>query len=223
MPTTPAIDSSASLYANQLAQSERKASAARTKDEFLTMLVTQMRNQDPLNPMDNAAITQQMAQLSTVEGINELNDTLLSISSQVDFSQAMSAASLVGKHVLVPGEKIKLGDGVTTPFGVDLMSPADQVTTVIKDGAGKVIRTVEHGPLEAGVHSYSWDGLDDKGAAVPNGAYFIETTATVADSPVAAQSLMYGQVGSVAYTANGLRLDLGLTGNVALTDLRKVM
>jgi len=214
---------SSPTYASQMAQAERKASIAQTKDQFLTMLVTQLRNQDPLNPMDNAAITEQMAQLSTVEGINELNDTLLSISSQVDFSQAMSAASLVGKHVLVPGEKIKLGDGVTTPYGIDLMSPADKVTTVIKDGSGRVVRTIDHGPLETGVYSFAWDGLDDKGAAVPNGAYFIETQAFMGDAAVAAQPLMYGQVGSVAYTNEGLRLDLGLSGNVALTDLRKVM
>lgn len=214
---------SASMYASRLAQSERTAATQQTKDQFLTMLVTQLRNQDPLNPMDNAAITQQMAQLSTVEGINQLNDTMLSISEQVDFSQAMSSANLVGKHVLVPGDKIKLGDGVTTPFGIDLISGADKLTTTIKDASGKVIRTIEHGPHGAGVHSFAWDGLDDKGVAVNDGAYHVETTATNGPAAVAAQALTYGQVNSVAYTSEGLRLDLGLAGNVALTDLRKVM
>lgn len=215
--------SSGALYNQSLSQSQRAAQTQQTKDQFLTMLITQMQNQDPLNPMDNAAITQQMAQLSTVEGINALNDTMLSISSQVDMSQAMAASSLVGKHVLVPGDKIKLGDGVTTPFGVDLISPADSLQTIITDAGGKVIRTIDHGPHSPGVYSFGWDGLDDKGVKAPDGAYFMKTVAKAGDIEVAAQSLSYGQVGSVAYTSEGLRLDLGLAGNVPLSDLRKVM
>jgi flagellar basal-body rod modification protein FlgD len=223
MTTDIKVASSAALYAGQIAQNERVAATAQTKDQFLTMLVTQLKNQDPLNPMDNAAITQQMAQLSTVEGINQLNDTLISISSQVDMSQAMSAASFVGKDVLVPGDKIKLGQGVSTPFGVDLISPADSLSTTITDASGKVIRKIDHGPHSAGVHSYEWDGLDDKGQAAPDGAYHIETSASNGTAAVAAQALTYGRVNSVAYTSEGLRLDLGLAGNVPLTDLRKVM
>src|SRR5690606_10220910 len=125
---------------------------------------------------------------------------------------AMSAANLVGKHVLVPGDKIKLGDGVTTPFGVDLIGAADKVTTTIRDAGGKVIRTIEHGALPVGVHSFAWDGKDDAGASAPDGAYFVETAASNGAAAVAAQALTHGMVNSVAYTSEGLRLDLGLAG-----------
>src|SRR3546814_4518302 len=99
-----------------------------TQDRFLTLLVTQLQNQDPLNPMDNAQVTSQIAQLSTVNGINQLNNTLLALSGQMDVSQSMPDAALIGKDVLVPGTKISLGGEpgakVAPPYGVDLISPA---------------------------------------------------------------------------------------------------
>src|SRR3546814_1667878 len=87
-----------------------------TQDRFLTLLVTQLQNQDPLNPMDNAQVTSQIAQLSTVNGINQLNTTLLALSGQMDVSQSMQADGLIGKEVLVPGSKSSLG-GETGKIG----------------------------------------------------------------------------------------------------------
>ena len=195
-----------------------------TQDRFLTLLVTQLRNQDPLNPMDNAQVTSQMAQLSTVNGINQLNTTLLALSGQMDVSQSMQASSLIGKDVLVPGEKIKLASGVSTPYGVDLIGPATSLTTTILDAGGKVIRVMEHGAQPIGVLSMEWDGKDDAGLPVPDGAYTVQVSAKGSDGGVvAAHALTYGHVRSIAYTAEGLRMDLGLTGNVPLSDLRKVM
>ncbi|XOT97391.1 flagellar hook capping FlgD N-terminal domain-containing protein, partial [Alcaligenes pakistanensis] len=83
-----------------------KSAMAETEDRFLTMLITQLRNQDPLNPMDNAQVTTQMAQMSTVAGIQQLNTTLMAVAGQMDVSQSMQAANLIGKEVLVPGEKV---------------------------------------------------------------------------------------------------------------------
>src|SRR5690625_3713520 len=108
-----------------------------TQDRFLTLLVTQLRNQDPLNPMDNAEVTSQIAQLSTVNGINQLDETLLALSGQMDVSQSMQAANLIGKGVLVPGGKVALGSHpeddslkVATPFGVDVIAPAENVKEI---------------------------------------------------------------------------------------------
>src|SRR5690606_24999100 len=121
--------------ASLLGQSGASDLTSATQSQFLTLLVTQLQNQDPLNPMDNAQVTSQIAQLSTVSGINQLNNTLLGLSGQMDMSQSMQAANLIGKEVLVPGEKISVGssvvDGVatqvTTPFGVDLISDASRM------------------------------------------------------------------------------------------------
>ncbi len=201
-----------------------------TQDRFLTMLITQLRNQDPLNPMENEQITSQLAQLSTVQGIQQLNDTLLALSGQMDMSQSMQAANLIDKAVLVPGSKISLGSDpsnpdikVATPFGVDLMSNADKVVVNILSSSGASVRELELDITETGVYSFQWDGRDNNGQPVADGAYNVDVKATLANSPVAAEALRYGVVDSVAYTTKGLRLDLGLAGDYSLLDIRKIM
>ncbi|MFA5702048.1 MAG: flagellar hook capping FlgD N-terminal domain-containing protein [Advenella sp.] len=200
-------------------------SIAETQEQFLTLLVTQLRNQDPLNPMDNAGITSQLAQLSTVSGIEKLNQTVLALTGQLDVSQSMQASNLIGKNVLVPGEAIKLGEsGVATPFGVDLMGAASSLKVEIMDAAGNPVRTFDLGAQNVDVISMQWDGLGDNGTQAPAGKYTVRVTALdAANSAVPAEALQYGQVQSISYSTEGMRMDLGLTGRYALADLRKVM
>lgn len=197
---------------------------AETEDRFLTLLITQLKNQDPLNPMDNAGLTSQIAQLSTVNGITQLNQTLLALSGQIDMSAAMQAANLIGRDVLVPGDRIALGNGVTTPAGIELEAPAKQVTVEVVDRAGKVLRSYDLGEQNAGLQAFQWDGLDQAGAAMPDGAYFVRVSAidsTGATVPVT--TLSYAQVAAVDYGRNGVQLDLGLQGKADLGDIRKVL
>lgn len=201
------------------------ASIAETQEQFLTLLVTQLRNQDPLNPMDNAGITSQLAQLSTVSGIEKLNQTVLALTGQLDVSQSMQASNLIGKHVLVPGETIKLGEsGVATPFGVDLMGSASSLKVEIVNAGGNPVRTFDLGAQNVDVISMQWDGLGDNGTQAPAGKYTVRVTALdAANSAVPVEALQYGQVQSVSYSTEGMKMDLGLTGRYALADLRKVM
>lgn len=202
-----------------------------TQSQFLSLLVTQLRNQDPLNPMDNAEVTSQIAQLSTVNGINQLNSTLLALSGQMDVSQSMQAAGLIGKTVLVPGNKISLGTNASdparkqaTPFGVDLVSPATQVTVSILDASGKAVRQMNLGPQPAGVLSLSWDGSGDGGAALSDGAYTFQVGASdAASGQIAANALTSGTVDNVSYGSAGVRVDLGLAGTAALSDVKQIM
>lgn len=201
---------------------------ADTQERFLTLLITQLQNQDPLSPMDNEQITSQVAQLSTVTGINQLNQTLLALSGQLDVSQSMQAAGLIGKEILVPGAKISVGTGEqgtqVTSFGMELLSPAAGVNVSIVDNAGKVVRTMELKDYPAGVHSLQWDGKDAVGATVPDGAYSVQITAfNAAEQPVSVGALTSGRVSSVASSSNGVKLDLGLAGSYLLTDVRKIM
>jgi len=204
-----------------------------TQERFMTLLVTQLRNQDPLNPMDNAQVTSQIAQLSTVNGITQLNNTLLALSGQMDVSHSMQAANLIGKEVLIPGEKIRLGSStdaaeagvkVATPAGVDLLAPAASVKVDILDGSGQVVRSIDLGALSEGVHAFTWDGKGEGDVELPDGAYTVKVTAVNAEKQaVPAQALTYGKVSSVAYASNGLRLELGLEGSCSLLDIRKIM
>lgn len=233
MAASNSIDNSL-VSSSALAQANASASQrmSETQDRFMTLLVTQLRNQDPLNPMDNAQVTSQLAQLETVNGITQLNNTLLALSGQMDLSQSMQAANLIGKSVLFPGEKVSLGsatqDGITrsesTPFGVDIISPAAKVAVTIHDGSGKVVRKMELLNQDVGVLQLSWDGKDDAGSMMPDGAYTVQVAAADADGEsVAAQALSYGRVSSVSYASSGLQMDLGLAGVHSLYDIRKIM
>lgn len=197
---------------------------ADTQDRFLELLVTQLRNQDPLNPMDNAELTSQIAQLSTVNGITQLNQTLLALSGQIDMSTAMQASALVDRDVLVPGDKIAVGGGVTTPGGIDLISPAAKVTAEIVDRSGKVLRSYDLGAQPAGILNVWWDGLDEAGAAAPDGAYYLRVAATDASgAAVAASTLTYARVAAIDYGQGGVKLDLGIFGKADLGDIRQVL
>lgn len=196
-----------------------------TQNQFLTILVTQLQNQDPLNPMDNAQVTSQIAQLSTVNGIQQLNNTLLALSGQMDMSQSLQAAGLIGKDILYPGDKVSVGaDGAATTFGIDLMSAATKATVTIRDVGGNVVYTTELGAQDAGVYPLTWDGKDMAGATVPKGAYSVSIDAADANGkPVSAQALTYGHVDSIAYTTGGLKLNLALGDKISLLDIRQVM
>ena len=213
-----------------LASAQTNSLMGDTQDRFLTLLVTQLQNQDPLNPMDNAEVTSQIAQLSTVNGIQQLNNTLLALSGQMDMSQSLQAASLIGKDILYPGEKIALGSDpdtgakTATTFGIDLMSDAAKTKVSILDSAGKVVRQYELDPMDAGIYPMTWDGLDSAGAPAPVGAYTVQVSATDADGqPVSADALTSGHINSIAYTSGGLKLNLALGDKISLLDVRQVM
>jgi len=207
-----------------VAAASAAGSAQDIQNQFLTMLTTQLENQDPLNPMDNSEVTSQMAQLSTVSGIAQLNTTLEALSGQMSMSQSMQASELIGHNVLIDGGKIAVGSGVATASGVDMLSGAADVKAVITDASGKTVRTVDLGPLPAGVQPFTWDGKTDAGGTAPDGAYTLNITATDSSgAAVSAQALAQAGVESVAYGSDGPTLNLGLAGTAALSDVKLVM
>src|SRR5690606_27366837 len=174
---TNPVDNAASAAAMAAAGASTNSLMGDTQDRFLTLLVTQLQNQDPLNPMDNAQVTSQIAQLSTVNGIQQLNNTLLALSGQMDMSQSLQAAALIGKSVLVPGAKVSVGSDPADPsvktattFGIDLISASTKTTVSILDASGDVVRKLDMGAMDAGVSPLTWDGMNDLGEPVPDGA-----------------------------------------------------
>ena len=200
-------------------------SAGDLRSNFMTMLVTQLKNQDPLNPLDNSQMTSQLAQINTLSGIEELNKTLQSITGQIDASQSLQAAALIGREVLVPGDRVSVGNaGQTTPFGIDLASAADQVKVSIYDNAGNLVRQFDLGAQEAGVQSFSWDGSLDAGGTAAAGTYKVAVAATTDGKAQDATVLTYGQVGSIANSSSGPLLDLGaILGQVSLQSVRQIL
>ena len=207
------------------------SNASDLQSSFLTLLVAQLKNQDPTNPMQNNELTTQLAQISTVSGIEKLNTTLGSISGQLDSSQSMQASTLIGHGVMIPGSTILAGssstDGTsttsTTPFGVELQQSADKVTATITDRNGAVVRTIDIGELKAGVHTFTWDGTMTDGSSAPNGSYNVAISASSGSTQLVAQPLQFAMVQGVIRSSNGNTLDLGTYGTTTLDEVRHII
>lgn len=200
-------------------------SAAEMGDQFLKLLVTQLNNQDPLNPMENAEFTSQIAQINTVSGIDSLNDTLSSITGQIDASQKLQAGNMVGRGVLVEGDEIWVDGDTVLPFGVEMGADASQATATISDANGRVINQYDLGALEAGVQSFNWDGTDATGARMSDGKYKVSISATDGSGhAVESSALQYGYVSGVMTGGDGTLLDLGPNqGHASIADVKQIL
>lgn len=197
--------------------------AADLQNSFLTLLVAQLKNQDPTNPMENNELTTQLAQISTVSGIEKLNTTLGAISGQLNNNESVQAANLIGHGVMIPGDKVLVGSKTTTPFGVELIQGADKVSATLTDKDGKVVRTIDLGGLSAGVHTFSWDGTLEDGSAAVDGAYTLSISATNGGAQLVAQPLNFAMVNGVVRSNGNVLLDLGTYGNSTLDEIRQII
>ena len=207
---------------NKAAASSSNESAANTQDRFLKLLVTQMKNQDPLNPMDNAQVTSQMAQLSTVSGIDKVNSTLKALSDSMSAGQALSATGMIGHGALVPGSSIELNNGKAVA-GLDITQGTDSVKVSIKDGANNVVRTIQLGAQKPGVVPVAWDGLDDAGKEMASGAYKISAETVSEGKATPVSTLSFGMVAGVVPGSGGAKLDVGKLGMFNMADIKQVM
>ena len=198
-------------------------SAKDLNDRFLKLLVAQMNNQDPLNPMDNAEVTSQMAQINTVTGINGLNDTVTQLLGQFATLQSMQAAQLTGRNVLVPGSSLALSSGGTATGGVNLDLPADSVTVDIKDAAGQLVRELQLGKQDAGVTRFDWDGKTASGDNAAAGNYTFSVTATNGSTAVSATALAARQIDGVRQVNGTLQMTLVGGGSIAYSDIQQIL
>jgi flagellar basal-body rod modification protein FlgD len=193
-----------------------------SEDRFLTLLVAQMKNQDPLNPLDNAQVTTQMAQISTVSGIEKLNATLQALAGSLGEAQSLQAAALIGRDVLVPGNAIELAGGVARG-GFQLEEPADQLLLTILDASGRAVHRVDLGAQAAGVHSFQWDGSNDAGAPLAPGAYRFSVSAQRGGTEVSAAALAAARVLGVARDGSGTNLDLAGLGSRPYSNVKQIL
>ena len=213
MTTATAVNPYASLSSGRT--NTQTANEAGSADRFLKLLVTQMQNQDPLNPMDNAQITSQMAQINTVNGIEKLNTTVDGLNGQFVQMQTMTGASLVGRHITLQGDRmsIEAGQGVG---GFDLLGTADRVKVEVLSPAGRVVDTLDLGAQTAGRHSFNWPA-----GVVPDGApYRFRVVANAGAATVASTPLMRDRVEAVNTDGTSLVLETQNNGPVAYRDIK---
>ena len=185
-------------------------SATEQSDRFLKLLVTQMQNQDPLNPLDNAQVTSQMAQISTVTGIETLNTTVSGLNSQFVQLQAMQAAALVGHDVAVEGDALRIQDTLADG-GYELSSSAEKVTIEIRSATDEVIDTIELTGVEAGRHDFQWEVPE----AYREAALKFTVTATSGGTEVESMTLSHQRITAVSNFGDTLALELANGDRIA--------
>ncbi len=219
---TPVQNSTSSVATQAATAAATNSQLGATQDRFLKLLITQMKNQDPLNPMDNSQVTSQMAQLSTVSGIDKLNSTVQALSSSMLASQSLQAVSMIGHPVLVPGTQIDLANGKANA-AIDLAQPVDSVSVNITDASGNVVRTLQLGSQNSGLAAVQWDGRTDSGIAAADGSYQFSAVSMLAGKQSDATTLSYGMVNSVAQTQSGVTVNVGQLGEVSLTSIKQIL
>lgn len=212
---------SANLLASVNGTKTQSDSINTDQDRFMTLLVTQMKNQDPLNPLDNAQVTSQLAQLSTVTGIDKLNNTLETFMTNMQSSQSLQMSNLIGHDVLVEGNQLSF-DGTIGYFGVELPTSTDSLTVTISDAAGNQVRKLTLGNQPEGIMPVSWDGYSDNGTKMDSGEYMFNVSATINGEAATATGLSLTRINSITSDSMGLKLNLNNADSVTSADLKQI-
>ncbi|MCB1955019.1 MAG: flagellar hook assembly protein FlgD [Rhodocyclaceae bacterium] len=223
MATSPISSNSTADVMASLARSAEVSSAQdEAQSKFLTLLTTQLKNQDPLNPLDNAQVTSQLAQISTVDGIERLNLTMGRLLDGLAGNETMQAAALVGRSVLVPGEHLDLGaDGAWG--GLTIEDPAESVKVSVRDGNGLEVAVLDLGALDAGTHNFGWDGVTLNGTPAAEGRYQISVSAQNSEGNVGVTALERGVVTSVVRGSEGVSAEVGSLGMFGMSEIRQIL
>lgn len=192
------------------------------KDDFMKLLVTQLKFQDPLNPMENTEFISQLAQFSTLEGITNMGDSLGTITSYIQSLNNYNAAGLIGKKVKAYGNVVVFDGKETAELSYNLKDNASKVVVNIYSH-GKLIRTIEEHNKPAGVNTLLWDGRDSDGRLLPSGEYTFSVSATTKDgSNIVSETIEQGVVDGVVYE-NGIPYLLVNNSKVSMNNVLEVL
>ena len=216
--TTASTASTTSTSGTSSTTATTATDSTASQDRFLKLLVAQLNNQDPMNPMDNAQMTSQMAQINTVTGIQQVNDTLKSMATQFTSMQVLQGSSMVGHNVLVESNTLTRNAGVATG-AIDLASKADAVKVEILSPGGQVLDTFNLGALDAGRQAFNWDSSNYQGSGEPS----FRVTATLAGAAVTSTSLASDKVVSVGSENGAMTVQLQGRAAVAYSTIKAIL
>ena len=202
-----------------------KANDQLLQEDFLKLMVAQLKNQDPMKPMESGEFLGDIAQFGTVSGIQDLQESFASLSSSVQSSQALQAAALVDRQVLVPMNRGQLESGGAISGAVDLPASTSQLTLGVYDSAGALVRQISMGSQPAGLAQFQWDGLADNGTYAQPGLYQVRAEALYNGETTSATTLIEADVRSVTLGSGGqgLTVDLGALGSVSFAQVRQIL
>jgi flagellar basal-body rod modification protein FlgD len=181
------------------------------QQDFLALLVAQMKNQDPSNPADNGEFLSQIAQFTMVDGIEKLGTSFDSIAGNYFTGQAMSASQLVGREVLADSSSAVLKDGGSLHGLVDIPALTGGLNVQVRDASGRLVKTVDSSGFKEGSWALNWDGTNDKGELQAPGEYVVLATALVDGKHQALSVQLYNSVESITLNRadNNVQLQLG--------------
>ena len=224
MSTTETVSSSVlSTYSGTSTSSTNESSySSLGKDDFLMLLVTQMNNQNPLDPQDNSAFVAQLAQFSTLEGITTLNSSVNAITGNYKSSQALQASSLVGRSVIVQTGTTQVDTSKSMTGSVTVPSSVNSVTVTVTDKDGNTVKTIDMGSQKAGNASFVWDGTKTDGTKADPGNYTFKASTTIDGKGTDLITYLPATVNSVTISQTGGELMLNLAGMSSPIALSKV-
>lgn len=212
--------------ANNSQPANAKGKASLGKNDFLNLMMAQLKYQNPLDPMDGTEYAAQLAQFSSLEQMTNMNDTLeQSIDTNYLLAQSVNntmSATLIGKEVKISGKTIKYSGEDSISIGYKLPSDVKNMTITIKDSNGAIVKTIESSELSQGDHKLSWDFTDNNGKKVKQGTY----SYTIASKSTSGQDLtitasLYGKVSAVKFTEEGTKLVIG-SSEYLLSDISEI-
>jgi flagellar basal-body rod modification protein FlgD len=193
------------------------------QNQFLELMVAQLKNQDPFKATDPSQFLGQLAQFGTVTGIQDMQSALGSLSEALRSSQVLGGSNLVGRDVLIAADKTTLGEGNSVGGAVEVPTGATSVELNVRDASGQLVRHIQL-PTSEGLNDFNWDGASDDGTRAAAGQYTLEAIANVGGQSTSLQTLLTDRVSSVTIDANqGLTLNTRALGTHPLSDVRRVM
>ncbi|PTU77637.1 flagellar biosynthesis protein FlgD [Pseudomonas indoloxydans] len=199
-------------------------SSALGRDAFLQLLVTQMKNQNPLDPQDNTEFVSQLAQFSSLESMQNLSDTTDAIYSSYQSVQALQASSLVGRSVIVEAGSTQVDTSSGLSGSLVLPNAGSNVTVGVYDANGSLVKSISLGSLSAGTYSFDWDGTNESGELQSSGTYTFKATAGIGGENTALTTYLPATVSSVTINSSGgeLMLNLAGLGSLALSKVQAI-
>lgn len=214
---------------NWAAQAQAAAEAQQKKDQtlgidsFLTLMTAQLKNQDPLKPLEGTEFISQLATFGTVSGVQEMQTSLETLASSLRSTQTLNGATMIGRDILASADSFDHTQGGTVSGQIDVPAGTTSLQLRITDSAGAVVREIQLETAE-GTQNFTWDGLRSDGTQAESDTYDIEAVATVQGETGSLEVLMAGRVSSVSLDASGTNLSLNTSslGSVSMADVRRV-
>ncbi len=194
------------------------------QDVFLELMVTQMRNQNPLDPQDSSDFVAQLAQFSSVEGLDKLNNTMEGFVGSFQSNQALQASAMVGRFVKVDTDTSYLGADGLVAGTIELPQSTDDLSIIVYDSAGERVAEEQMGTQVAGDVPFAWDGSDGQGEQLPPGYYRFEVFAKIDGKQVQVNTALSANVDSVSVGANGtISLNVAGVGPVSMSQVKEIL